>query len=129
MGRYHLKLPKMGESVVEATVTKWLKQIGEKVSIDDPILEIATDKIDTDVISEVDGVIIEHRFKENEVVQIGDVLVVIEIDGEVKLNGMETDNIEVSVNQTNEEEESTEDFVTVLEEEIKTVNEVVNSSS
>ena len=129
MGRYHLKLPKMGESVVEATVTKWLKQIGEKVSIDDPILEIATDKIDTDVISEVDGVIIEHRFKENEVVQIGDVLVVIEIDGEVKLNGMETDNIEVSPNQTNEEEQSTDDFVTVLEEEIENVNKVVNSSS
>ena len=64
MGQYHFKLPKMGESVTEATVTKWLKQVGDKVILDDPIVEIATDKGDTDVTSEVEGVIIEQRFKE-----------------------------------------------------------------
>ena len=47
MGQYYLKLPKMGESVAEATVTKWLKDVGDPVSLDDPILEIATDKVDT----------------------------------------------------------------------------------
>ncbi|MFL2597260.1 MAG: biotin/lipoyl-containing protein, partial [Flavobacteriaceae bacterium] len=51
MGQYYLKLPKMGESVAEATVTKWLKDVGDPVSLDDPILEIATDKVDTDVTS------------------------------------------------------------------------------
>ena len=77
MGQYYLKLPKMGESVAEATVTKWLKDVGDPVSLDDPILEIATDKVDTDVTSEVEGVILEKKFKENEVVQVGEVLVVI----------------------------------------------------
>ena len=78
MGQYYFKLPKMGESVTEATVTKWLKQVGDKVIIDDPIVEIATDKVDTDVTSEVEGVILEQRFKENDVVQVGETLLVIE---------------------------------------------------
>ena len=59
MGQYHLKLPKMGESVAEATVTKWLKEVGDTVYLDDPIVEIATDKVDTEVTSEVEGVLIE----------------------------------------------------------------------
>ena len=66
MGQYFLKLPKMGESVAEATIIKWLKNVGDSVSIDDPILEIATDKVDTDVTSEAEGVIIEKKFEENE---------------------------------------------------------------
>ena len=73
----------MGESVAEATVTKWLKQVGDTVSLDDPIVEIATDKVDTDVTSEVEGVILEQCFQENQVVQIGEVLVIIETEGEV----------------------------------------------
>ena len=80
MGQYHFKLPKMGESVTEATVTKWLKQVGDKVILDDPIVEIATDKVDTDVTSEVEGVILEQRFKENDVVQVGETLLVIETE-------------------------------------------------
>ena len=83
MGQYHFKLPKMGESVTEATVTKWLKQVGDKVILDDPIVEIATDKVDTDVTSEVEGVIIEQRFKENDVVQVGETLLVIETKEEI----------------------------------------------
>ena len=78
MGQYFLKLPKMGESVAEATIIKWLKNVGDSVSIDDKILEIATDKVDTDVTSEAEGVIIEKKFEENEVAQVGEVLVVIE---------------------------------------------------
>jgi 2-oxoglutarate dehydrogenase E2 component (dihydrolipoamide succinyltransferase) len=80
MGQYFLKLPKMGESVAEATIIKWLKNVGDSVSIDDPILEIATDKVDTDVTSEAEGVIIEKKFEENEVAQVGEVLVVIETE-------------------------------------------------
>ena len=83
MGQYHFKLPKMGESVTEATVTKWLKQVGDKVILDDPIVEIATDKVDTDVTSEVEGVILEQRFKENDVVQVGETLLVIETEEEI----------------------------------------------
>ena len=68
MGKHFLKLPKMGESVAEATLTKWLKQVGESIEADDIVVEIATDKVDSDVPSEVNGVLIEKKFDENEVV-------------------------------------------------------------
>jgi len=83
MGHYHLKLPKMGESVAEATVTKWLLEVGDTIHLDDPIVEIATDKVDTDVTSEVEGVLAEKCFQENEVVKVGETLVIIETKGEV----------------------------------------------
>jgi 2-oxoglutarate dehydrogenase E2 component (dihydrolipoamide succinyltransferase) len=82
MGQYLLKLPKMGESVAEATVTKWLKEIGETIAIDEPIVEIATDKVDTDVTSEVEGILLEKRCLENETIKVGEVLLVIETLGE-----------------------------------------------
>ena len=63
MGQYLLKLPKMGESVAEATVTKWLMEVGDTVVLDDAIVEIATDKVDTDVTAEVEGVLIEKRIQ------------------------------------------------------------------
>ena len=83
MGHYHLKLPKMGESVAEATITKWLLEVGDTIHLDDPIVEIATDKVDTDVTSEVEGVLAEKCFQENEVVKVGETLVIIETKGEV----------------------------------------------
>ena len=121
MGQYYLKLPKMGESVAEATVTKWLKDVGDPVSLDDPILEIATDKVDTDVTSEVEGVILEKKFKKNEVVQVGEVLVVIETKGDEK-ESIDTSKIEVLVpeNSTYENDDS-ESVVTKLEEEIQII--------
>ena len=82
MGKYFLKLPKMGESVVEATLTKWLKEEGESIEVDDIVVEIATDKVDSDVPSEVSGVLIEKKFAENEVVQVGEVLAVIQTEGD-----------------------------------------------
>jgi len=89
MGQYLLKLPKMGESVAEATVTKWLIEVGDKVVLDDAVLEIATDKVDTDVTSEVTGVLFEKRVQENEVVSVGAVLAVIEIEGETTIEQKE----------------------------------------
>ncbi len=83
MGHFFLKLPKMGESVAEATVTKWLKEIGETVEMDDSIVEIATDKVDTDVPCEVEGILIEKRFEENQVVAVGEVLAVIETQQDI----------------------------------------------
>ena len=80
MGKYFLKLPKMGESVVEATLTKWLKEEGESIEVDDIVVEIATDKVDSDLPSEVSGVLIEKKFAENEVVQVGEVMAVIQTE-------------------------------------------------
>ncbi|GAA3626847.1 dihydrolipoamide acetyltransferase family protein [Flavivirga jejuensis] len=83
MAKFELKLPKMGESVAEATITSWLKEIGDTIEMDEPVLEIATDKVDSEVPSEVDGVLIETFFKVDDVVQVGQVIAVIEIEGDV----------------------------------------------
>jgi 2-oxoglutarate dehydrogenase E2 component (dihydrolipoamide succinyltransferase) len=83
MGQYHLKLPKMGEGVAEATVTKWILEVGDTIRLDEPIVEIATDKVDTDVTSEVEGVLAEKCFQENEAVQVGETLLIIETEDEL----------------------------------------------
>ena len=63
MSKFELKLPKMGESVAEATLTAWLKEIGDKIEFDEPVVEIATDKVDSEVPSEKKGILIEKCFK------------------------------------------------------------------
>ncbi len=82
MSRYELKLPRMGESVAEATITKWLKEVGDIIELDDSIVEIATDKVDSEVPSEVEGVLLERLFIENDVVKVGEILAIIEIGGD-----------------------------------------------
>ncbi|RZK64232.1 MAG: 2-oxo acid dehydrogenase subunit E2, partial [Pedobacter sp.] len=81
MAQYELLLPKMGESVAEATVIKWVKQIGDSIDLDDTILEIATDKVDSEVPSPVAGKLVKQLFKEDEVAQVGDVIAIIETTG------------------------------------------------
>ena len=81
MAKFELKLPKMGESVAEATITSWLKEVGETIEADEAVLEIATDKVDSEVPSEVDGVLIEKLFDVDDVVQVGQTIAVIETEG------------------------------------------------
>lgn len=83
MARFELKLPKMGESVAEATVTAWLKEVGDTIEIDEAVLEIATDKVDSEVPSEVEGILVEMLFEVDDVVQVGQTLAIIETDAEV----------------------------------------------
>ena len=78
MAKYQLLLPKMGESVAEATVIKWIKNPGDYVEADDAVMEIATDKVDSEVPSPVSGRLVEQRYKENDVVQVGSVIAIIE---------------------------------------------------
>ncbi|WP_431136359.1 dihydrolipoamide acetyltransferase family protein [Psychroserpens mesophilus] len=82
MAKFELKLPKMGESVAEATITSWLKEVGDTIEADEAVLEIATDKVDSEVPSEVDGVLIEKLFDVDDVVQVGQTIAVIEISGD-----------------------------------------------
>ena len=82
MAKFELKLPKMGESVAEATITSWLKDVGDTIDMDDPVLEIATDKVDSEVPSEVEGVLVERLFNVDDVVQVGQVLAIIETKGD-----------------------------------------------
>ncbi|WP_312189084.1 dihydrolipoamide acetyltransferase family protein [Sphingobacterium sp.] len=82
MALYKLLLPKMGESVSEATVTKWLKQPGDRIEEDDTLLEIATDKVDSEVPSPVKGILKEQLYTVDQTVQVGEVVAIIEIEGE-----------------------------------------------
>jgi len=80
MAQYELLLPKMGESVAEATLIKWTKQPGDMIQLDDTILEIATDKVDSEVPSPVAGKLIKQLFAVDDVVQVGAVIAIIETD-------------------------------------------------
>ena len=82
MARFEIRLPKMGESVAEATITSWLKEVGDTVALDEALLEIATDKVDTEVPSEFEGILVEKRFEVDDVVAVGDVIAVIATEGE-----------------------------------------------
>ena len=82
MARFELKLPKMGESVAEATITNWLKQIGDKIEADETVLEIATDKVDSEVPSEVSGILVEQLFAKDDLVQVGQTIAIIETEGD-----------------------------------------------
>jgi len=82
MTKFELKLPKMGESVAEATLTSWLKEVGDTIEEDEAVLEIATDKVDSEVPSEVTGVLVEKLFEVDDVIQVGQTIAVIEIQGE-----------------------------------------------
>ena len=70
----------MGESVAEATITNWLKQVGDKIEADEVVLEIATDKVDSEVPSEVSGVLVEQLFAKDDMVQVGQTIAIIETE-------------------------------------------------
>ncbi|WP_159609470.1 2-oxoglutarate dehydrogenase, E2 component, dihydrolipoamide succinyltransferase [Glutamicibacter sp. JC586] len=76
-------LPALGESVTEGTVTRWLKEVGEEVAVDEPLLEVSTDKVDTEVPSPVAGTLLEIRVPEDETAEVGAVLAVIGAAGAV----------------------------------------------
>ena len=82
MAQIEIKLPKMGESVTEATITNWLKSVGDKVSLDEPLVEVATDKVDNELPSEVEGVLIKQLFDKDQVAQVGDVIAIISTDAD-----------------------------------------------
>ena len=83
MAQIEIRLPKMGESVTEATVTNWLKNIGDAIALDEPFVEVATDKVDNELPSEVAGVLVKRFFEKDEVAQVGDVIAIISTDGGV----------------------------------------------
>ena len=121
MARFELKLPKMGESVAEATITSWLKEIGDTIEMDEAVLEIATDKVDSEVPSEVDGVLVEKMFDVDDVVQVGQTIAIIDTEDEAASN--------TGIGEEVVEEISEEEFVaaTQLEEEMSSIQEEVIS--
>src|SRR5688572_11801830 len=85
MAQVELLMPKMGESVAEATIIKWLKNEGDKVAADEPVLEIATDKVDSEIPSTTEGTLVKKLFKEGEVVQVGKAIAIISTDATAEI--------------------------------------------
>lgn len=119
MAKFELRLPKMGESVAEATITSWLKEVGDTIELDEAVLEIATDKVDSEVPSEVDGVLIEKFFNVDDVVQVGQVIAIIETEGDDDVSDS------TSAEEPNLEEEKATELVSqttsVAKESVKPV--------
>src|SRR5476649_2218511 len=80
MAQVELIMPKMGESVAEATIIKWLKKEGDKIASDEIVLEIATDKVDSEIPSTAEGTLIKRLFNEGDVVQVGRAIAIISTD-------------------------------------------------
>jgi len=94
----------MGESVAEATLTAWLKEVGDTIELDEPVVEIATDKVDSEVPSEVEGTLIERFYEVDDVIKVGSTIAIIEISGDG-----ETPESSGSKNSTEENEAENED--------------------
>lgn len=93
MTKFEIIMPKLGESIIEATITRWLKQEGDILEEDDSIVEIATDKVDSEVPSPVDGVVEKLLFKESDVVEVGKVIAIIKIEGEEEETSSANENL------------------------------------
>lgn len=110
----------MGESVAEATLTSWLKEVGDTIEMDEAVFEIATDKVDSEVPSEVDGILLEKRFNVDDVIQVGDVVAVIQTEGEVESSSNGTETVD-------EVKDMVEEPVAVLENQMAHVKESVSA--
>lgn len=81
MGKVEILMPKMGESVAEATIINWLKEEGDKIEAEEAVLEIATDKVDSEIPAPEDGILVQQLFKADDVVKVGDVIAIMEVEG------------------------------------------------
>ena len=102
MAELKVELPKMGESVAEATITTWLKSVGDNIEEDEPIVEIATDRVDSEVPSPCSGIWKEALFNEGDVVQVGSIFAVIETDQNV---GTDIDDEKIELSEMEVESE------------------------
>ena len=121
MSKFELKLPKMGESVAEATLTAWLKDIGDSIEFDEAVVEIATDKVDSEVPSEKKGVLIEKCFEVNDVIEVGQTIAIIETE-EIEIsaetnteNNIHEENTKLTEDKNIPEKELAEEITESLE--------------
>ena len=95
MARVELIMPKMGESVSEATIISWAKEVGEMIELDETIVEIATDKVDSEVPSTHEGKLIEKLFESDDVVQVGEPFAILETEGGDDISLVKEDIVEI----------------------------------
>jgi 2-oxoglutarate dehydrogenase E2 component (dihydrolipoamide succinyltransferase) len=115
MAKFEIIMPKLGESIIEATITRWVKNVGDTVEEDDSIVEIATDKVDSEIPSPVEGKLAETLFNEGDVVAVGKVIAIVEIEGE----GEEPAKEEPAEQKTEKEEPSTEAKAENIQKEVE----------
>jgi len=120
MAKFELKLPKMGESVAEATLTAWLKDVGERIEADEAVLEIATDKVDSEVPSEVEGVLIEKLFEVDAIIEVGQTIAIIETESDVSDSFSQTPEVTLKAEP---------EAAVQLETSIEKVKETIAASS
>lgn len=101
MAQIEIRLPKMGESVTEATITNWLKNVGEQVAMDEPLVEVATDKVDNELPSEAEGILVKRFFEKDQVAQVGDVIAIISTNGEAVATEDKAPRVETEVATVN----------------------------
>ena len=128
MAKFELKLPKMGESVAEATINAWLKEVGDVVDVDESVVEISTDKVDSDVPSEVSGILIEKKFDVDAVVQVGQTFAIIETDAEVSSQETNTTTAPATEQSHNESHPATE-TVNEIEQSLNEAQSIVTPIS
>jgi 2-oxoglutarate dehydrogenase E2 component (dihydrolipoamide succinyltransferase) len=109
MSQYEIKMPKLGESVQEALITKWFVAVGDVVEEDQPLFEVATDKVDSEIPSPVDGKIIEIRFLEGIKAAVGEVLAIVDMSGEIEIvtTAHTIQSEQRNVEKSNEKQDST----------------------
>ncbi|OYT16390.1 MAG: diapophytoene dehydrogenase [Bacteroidetes bacterium 4572_77] len=124
MAQFEILMPKLGESIIEATITRWLKSVGDVIEEDDAIVEIATDKVDSEIPSPVDGKLIKLLYEEGDVIAVGEVIAIISLDGDEpeeedltdnKSDDIEKENIGAAINQINTQIESIKEESTIAE--------------
>lgn len=121
MSQIEIRLPKMGESVTEATITNWLKAVGERVELDEPLVEVATDKVDNELPSEGSGILIKQLFEKDQVAKVGDVIAILATEG--------SDNIEPKIESPSTETTSESSEKPVTSETDNTKMEVSNEQT
>jgi 2-oxoglutarate dehydrogenase E2 component (dihydrolipoamide succinyltransferase) len=123
MAQIELVMPKMGESVAEATIIKWLVEEGQKMEAEESVLEIATDKVDSEVPAPADGVLVKKMFGENDVVEVGQVIALIETE-----QGAAAANEVAPEPRSSEEKPKNQDAQTI-KESVETAVQAVNETA
>lgn len=118
MAQVELIMPKMGESVAEATIISWQKEVGDTIEMDETVVEIATDKVDSEVPSSVEGTLVKKLFEADEVVKVGEVFAIVETDGEAEIT---TSQIEKTIVAPSPEVAAVQ--VAQIQESVQTLNE------
>jgi 2-oxoglutarate dehydrogenase E2 component (dihydrolipoamide succinyltransferase) len=106
MAKFEIIMPKLGESIIEATITKWLKKPGDTIQEDDSLAEIATDKVDSEIPSPVEGELLEVLFEEGETVPVGKAIAIIKVEGDDEQDEPEQDEKPDTAMKAEKEEET-----------------------